>query len=321
MCAKTKMWLIIAVALCALGLIIFTAALAAYNWDFSRFSTIKYVTNTHTLTENFDNILVDSNTADILFVPTTDAECKVVCTEQEKLKHSVNIKDGTLSISTHDERKWYDYIGIAFGSSKITVYLPEREFSFLTIKESTGDVEIPKDFEFKNIDITASTGDVKAFASALEIIKIKVSTGDINVQGISAGALELSVSTGKITATDVLCNGEINATVSTGKTALNNVSCKSLSSNGSTGDITLKNVIATENFNIKRSTGDVKLEGCDTAEIFIKTNTGAVKGTLLSNKIFITQTDTGKISVPKTLSGGKCEIITDTGDIIFDIAN
>ena len=70
---------------------------------------------------------------------------------------------------------------------------------------------------------------------------------------------------------------------------------------------------------IERSTGDVELNGCDASEIFIQTDTGDVEGTLLSDKIFITHTDTGRVKVPSTLLGGKCEIYTDTGNILFEI--
>ena len=36
---------------------------------------------------------------------------------------------------------------------------------------------------------------------------------------------------------------------------------------------------------------------------------------VLSAKVFITETDTGKVEVPKSVTGGRCEIETDTGDI------
>jgi len=66
-------------------------------------------------------------------------------------------------------------------------------------------------------------------------------------------------------------------------------------------------------------TGDVKFDGCDAAEIFVETDTGDVKGSLLTDKIFIVQTDTGSVDVPKTATGGKCEITTSTGDINISI--
>lgn len=81
----------------------------------------------------------------------------------------------------------------------------------------------------------------------------------------------------------------------------------------------MKNVISKEKFSIERSTGDVMFDSCDAAEILVKTDTGDIKGSLLSDKVFITQTDTGSVDVPKTVIGGKCEITTDTGDIRIKI--
>ena len=86
-------------------------------------------------------------------------------------------------------------------------------------------------------------------------------------------------------------------------------------SDGSTGDLVLKNVIASEKFSIERSTGDVKFEAADASEIFVETSTGDVCGSLMSEKFFITESDTGSSDVPQTLSGGKCEVKTSTGDI------
>ena len=83
----------------------------------------------------------------------------------------------------------------------------------------------------------------------------------------------------------------------------------------STGDITLSNVIAKEKISVERSTGDVKFNGCDATEIYVRTNTGDVTGSLLSNKTFIADTNLGDVDVPKNGNGGKCEIITDVGDI------
>ena len=81
----------------------------------------------------------------------------------------------------------------------------------------------------------------------------------------------------------------------------------------------LKNVIAGEGFSIERSTGDVGFDACDAAAISVKTETDDVTGSLLSSKIFITRTDTGKVDVPTTVSGGVCEIPTDTGHIRISI--
>lgn len=276
MTKTTKRWLIIATFLLLIGCIIFGGVMTVYKWDFSKLSTNKYETNKYDIADNFKNISVNVKTADIVFVASEKAKTEVVCYEQDNANHEVSVDNDTLTIKLVDERKWYEYIGINFRTPKITVYLPQGEYGNLTVSASTGDIDI---------------------------------------KNLSAENINLTVTTGEIEAKSITCNGDFKTTVSTGEVELKDVSCKNLSSNGNTGDITLKDVIAEEKFAIERSTGDVKFERCDANEIFVKTDTGDVKGSLLSDKVFITQTDTGNIDVPKTITGGRCEITTDTGDI------
>ena len=127
------------------------------------------------------------------------------------------------------------------------------------------------------------------------------------------------MSTGEINIKNVNCEGELRIAVSTGDSELENVRCDSLISTGDTGDITLTRVIAGGKYDIKRSTGDIKLVNCDAAEIYIETSTGNVKGNLLTEKVFIINTSTGKKDVPETLTGGKCKISTSTGDVILTV--
>lgn len=317
---KTKVWLIIAVTLVLLGGILFAGVMSTLGWDFSKLSTAKYETNTYEINEAFNAVSMNTDTADIVFAVSDDEICKVVCYEQENAKHSAVVENNTLTIRVADQREWYQYIGINFSTPKITVYLPQNPYTALLIKESTGAIEMPKDFKFEDVDISLSTGDVKFFASVSDVLKINTSTGAIHVENISAGALDLSVSTGKVTVTGVDC-GDVKINVSTGKTNMTDIRCKNLLSSGDTGDISLKNVIATEKFSIERSTGNVKLEKSDAAEIYIETDTGDVTGTLLTEKVFIAETDTGRVDVPKTTTGGKCEIETDTGNIKITISN
>lgn len=150
-------------------------------------------------------------------------------------------------------------------------------------------------------------------------MRIAASTGDIHVENVSASTLDLSVTTGFITVAKTTCREDMKIHVSTGKAVLADITCNNLTSSGSTGNISLKNVIATVKMSITRSTGDIKFDRCDAAEIFAETNTGDVVGSLLTNKVFITHTDTGKVDIPKTSDGGKCEIRTDTGNIIITV--
>ncbi len=316
----TKIWLIVAASLLLVGLMIFGSVMTMLAWDFSKLSTVKYEENTYPIGEKFTNIFIVSDTADIVFVPTEDARGKVVCLDQSKVKHSVTVTDDTLIIKLNDTRRWYEHIGIGFRTPKITVYTPRAEYGALQIKSHTGNVTIPADFSFDSMDITQSTGHVTNNASVLNAMKIKTSTGNISVKKVSAGTMNLSVTTGRVIASNVSCTGNVEVRVSTGDARLTNISCNGFSSSGNTGELSLKNVIAQEAFAIVRSTGDVEFDDCDADTLWIKTDTGDVEGTLRSAKIFMTKTDTGEVDVPKTTTGGVCQITTDTGDIEIRIS-
>ena len=218
---KTTIWLIVAIILILIGCIIFGGVMTMLNWDFSKLSTDKYVTNEHMISEEYKNISIITGTADIVFVASENATHSITCHEQQNTKHSVSVKDDTLVIELLDTRKWYEYIGIHFGSPKITVSIPAGEYVALSVKGSTGNVDIPEQFRFTTIDITESTGNITNYASA-SAIQAKTSTGKICLQNVTSQRIVLSVSTGK--------------------TILANVKCDSLISHGSTGNIDLKNV-------------------------------------------------------------------------------
>jgi len=317
--SKTKIWLVVAMLLMVAGVLIFLVSMVLNGWNLELLSTVKYETNEHEITDVFNSISVKTDTADINFILSEDGKSKVICHEPEKENHSVTVKSDTLIIESQKNKKWYEYIGISFDSPGITIYLTENEYLALNINGSTGDIVITKDFSFESIDITVSTGSVKNYASASGKIKIESSTGNIYTEGVSANEIALSVSTGSVTACNVKCARDFVLNVSTGKSEIKDIECKNLISNGNTGEFFLKNVIVSEKMSIERSTGDIEIDGCDACEIWIKTDTGDVNGTLLSDKVFIVESDTGRKDVPESVTGGKCEITTDTGDIKIKI--
>ncbi len=316
---KTVIWLIAAASLILIGSITIGGVLTMLKFNFEELSTVKYVTNSHDIDDEFQNISISVDTSDIVLLPSDNGKTKVVCYEDENSIASVTVNGDTLTIASQNTKKWYEHIGINWGTPKITVYLPKSEYASLSVKESTGDVEIPKDFKFETADISTTTGDVDLYASVSGSAKTKASTGNVSVSDVTVGSLEVSVSTGRVSLTRVNCDGRLSVKVSTGRAQLSDVKCGSLNSSGNTGDITLKKVIAAENFSIERTTGDVKFEGCDARDISVKTSTGDVTGSLLTEKLFSASSNTGKVSVPSPSGSQKCTITTDTGRIIITV--
>ena len=319
MSGAMRIWLIVGAVLLLTGLIIFGVAIGMAGWDFTRLSTTNFETNEYEIKENFQGITVVTDTADVAVLPSENEEIRIVCYESEHERHSVSVKDGTLAVELTDTRKWYDHIGLHFESARITVYLPSGEYGALTVRSSTGETEVSEGFTFDRITLTKSTGDIHVKASATGLIKLKTSTGDIRMENVQAGAIELSTTTGKAELTSVACAGDTSVNVSTGKVHMAGVTCKNLISSGITGNVFLKNTVAAERFSVERTSGDVRLEGCDASALRIKTVTGSVEGTLLSDKVFVARSTTGDIRVPDTSKGGKCEVATTTGDIKIEI--
>ena len=312
-----KVFILAGIALILVGAVLFAGVSIAIGFDYNKLDTQKLETNTHTVSERFENIEIDTSISDFFIRPSEDGSVRVVCVESEKLRHTVSVENETLKIALNDTRRLADHIGIFYNyrDESITLYLPEAKYGALFVNNYTGDIEIPSGYSFESITASLSTGSFVCEANVSGLIKIKTTTGSISLNCISAGSVEAASSTGKtsIRASDI--DGSVVLSSSTGRAELEEVSLRSLISESSTGTIKLKNVLADENILITRSTGDVHFENCDAASLSIKTSTGDVTGTLKSGKHFITKTSTGDVKVPQSSSGGDCDITTTTGDI------
>lgn len=316
---NTKIWLIVAAVFVVAGLALFAISMSANQWDFSKLGTEEYETYTYEITEEFSSIEIDTETADLVFAVSEDGTCRVDFYVPESVTHSAEVQNGTLTVQTSEEN-WNMEFDIHYQSPKVTLYLPKTVYAALTVEETTGDIEIPEDFQFENVDVTLSTGDVKCFASVSGALNIATTTGEIAVKQSAVGSLALSASTGEITVSDVSCEGDLTANVTTGTVNVSDTTCRNFSSIGTTGEVFLTRLLAAGKISIERSTGDVRFDRADAAELFVKTSTGDVTGTLCSEKIFFAESSTGDVRVPRTTTGGTCEITISTGDIRIEIA-
>lgn len=300
----SKIMLLTATLLLLFGMALLACAGYISDLDYTKFGTVKYTENTHTVTETFDKISIDSDIADIKFLPAEEGVCKVECFEDTKGVHSVFTENGTLIIKLENTRRFYDFINITFSTPHITVYLPNEEYNSLCIETDAGDVTLPKNFTFQTVEIESDTADVICEAYITSSADIETDTGEITLSNISSDGVDFTAA-----------SGNIKIKTDTGDINLFDITCSNLSVESDTGDVVLKNVRASGKITAKNDTGNIRFDKSDAAELYAETSTGDVLGTLLFEKIFFAESDTGDISVPKTINGGKCEITTVTGDI------
>lgn len=314
--------IVVAIILIVSGTIIGAIALATKDFDLSEVSTVStmhFVTNTYNMDEAFSDITIEGAESDIRFLTSEDDSCKVVCNEAEEVYHSVEVKNDTLTIKRIDTRKWYDNVGINMGRMEIFVYLPQTEYEALYVKSVSGAIDIPKDFGFKEAELGSTSGDVNFTASVQNELSIETVSGNLYVGDISPKSLKLHSTSGEAKISSVNVESDLTAETVSGNFQLINIACRNITAESTSGEVDLTNVNVSENIHIESVSGDVTLMECDADALWVDTSSGDVSGTLLTEKIFITDTSSGDIDVPNSASGGKCEITTVSGNIEFTI--
>ncbi|MBQ8304835.1 MAG: DUF4097 family beta strand repeat protein [Blautia sp.] len=278
---KSKKWIITGTVLLGSGLMICGTSFTIMGFDWEKLSTVKFVTNTYEIADPFANIRIDADTASLSFLPSEDGTCKVICHEEGDDPHKAEVQNDTLTIERKNNKSLRLFgIGFETESPGITVYLPEDTYKTCTIETDTG---------------------------------------DITLQDLSAGDMQLGSDTGRIKLTNIELSDDLDIEENTGDIVLQNVTCRNLKAEGDTGDLRLTDVTASGEFRLETDTGDIVFDGCDADAIHAETDTGDVTGTLLSDKVFYADTDTGSVDVPASTTGGRCEIESDTGDIRLKI--
>lgn len=100
---------------------------------------------------------------------------------------------------------------------------------------------------------------------------------------------------------------------------LSHIRSGEIAARSTAGGIELTDVIAQKNLYAKSISGSVALDGCDGGAIRIETISGSVRGMLLSDKTFITDSTSGSVRVLRSSVGVECEITTTSGSIEIEI--
>ncbi|MBO5416990.1 MAG: DUF4097 family beta strand repeat protein [Clostridia bacterium] len=255
----TKIWLAVGAGLVLAGVIVFAVAIVALGFDFAKLGTGKYETNTYCPEGVFERIVIETEVSDIDFALSDDGKCKVVSREEEKLKHSVEIKDGALVIRNSDERKWFDFIRIFSERQSLTVYLPESGYKSLFIETNTGDIKLGGGFSFERIEISGDTGDVELTEITCKSLDIETDTGDIFLKSVMAeGNLSLDTDTGDVEF--YRCDaGSIKADTDTGDISGTLLTEKVFIASSSTGNVRVPSSTKGGRCELSSDTGDIKI--------------------------------------------------------------
>ena len=315
-----KVLLVVAIASILAGMMLCFGGFAAMGFAFTELNSMTHETHTYTIEEPFTNLFIDGAECDIRLLPSETGDCRVVCRESVKIDHTVRVVDGTLTIERVDHRKWYErFASFHWGKMEVAVYLPESAYASLSVSGVSGNVEIPADFSFTNAQVQCTSGDVRFLASVENKLSIKTVSGNLSVRDLAPKSLYVQTTSGDVTIASVRTEAELEVKTVSGDIGFSQVECGSVNAETTSGDVGASALCVSGSMRIKTVSGDVDLRGCDADTLWIKTTSGDVSGRLLTEKSFLTDTTSGRVRVPPSQSGGRCEVTTVSGDISFTI--
>lgn len=310
--------LITAAAMIFAGIGIAVGAMAAMDFDFSNLTAGSFGTKTFAVDEAFYNISVNGEECDVQFYPS-ESGAEVICRANESEAYTAKVKDDTLYIERREDCERYWYIGIYRNKAEISVCLPENDYQSLAVNTQGGDIAVPEAFRFESVSLKSNSGEIEMSASSGGDLTVMSESGDIHIVGTDSQLLSAQSSSGEVTLEKVSAEEYIQVKTKSGDIELSDARSKAFEIAAGSGDISFWQVIAEDNIHAESGSGDIRLKNSDAKELWIKSHSGDVSGTLLTDKVFLTDTASGSVSVPKSASGGKCEIITKSGDIDFKI--
>ncbi|MCI8589320.1 MAG: DUF4097 domain-containing protein [Clostridiales bacterium] len=293
---------LITAAICGgVGIVIVFAACLLIQFDFTRINTMKFEEKTYEVSESFHNIDINDIECDVMLVPVENGPSRVVCYENEDIVNTISVQGDTLTVTRKDQRPWYKHFGIWWAQNNtVTIYLAEKEYESLSIKTVSGEISVADSFRFSEAKLQSTSGDI-TFASRVQgDLFVKTTSGDITLREIEPKMAEVRSTSGDLSLTEI--------------------SAAELMLKTTSGSIKTEAVTATGHAEFISVSGDIRLRGADADSFFIKTTSGDVKGTLFSDKYFITHTTSGSVHTPLSKEGaGECKIQTTSGDIRIDI--
>lgn len=329
-----KIFLILSVALMALGLILCVGSFASVGFDLSRFIG----TDKIELTEKSEDIQGQAITAlelddisginaayRISLIPSEDEDFHLSYSVYEHNDLQWDVTNQVLHISAPNV-EWRDMvrnvISFGFNAVPLTIEVPASVATIrcdvdvaelicenLTLEgdlSCLGDVSgiTLQDVSVKgNLTLESSTGDISLDGIHAGVLNADCEYGSTEMANISADHMNLKTDTGSVELASIFLKGTLDASVEYGDISLENVSAADISVKADTSDAEFTSLFAGNSISFDISYGDIE---------------GTIEDAEAAYTIF-SEVDYGECNLSSGGNGAKILNITvDTGDVEID---
>lgn len=235
------------------------------------------------VTQQYESIRIQTVSCDVDIDVGTNDTSSVEYRGPSRMVCTAEVHNGTLVIEEKSAGRWLslrNLFSFRNWESKLTVYLPEREYKALSVETVSGDVEIPRGGVFRVLDLATISGEIELAGTEESDVTAETVSGDVNIRSGSMKSLTVGTTSGELSATNVSVYGPAE---------FNSVS------------------------------GDIDFLYSDAASLTVSAISGDVHTAILTPMEYITHTTSGEVSVAASQPGaGSCRITTTSGDILCE---
>ncbi|GIN92329.1 hypothetical protein J6TS1_25060 [Siminovitchia terrae] len=179
------------------------------------------VSETKTVQGNFSNIDVNTNSSRIEILPTKDstatAELSGEVGKGEKFTFDADVKHDTLLVRLKNKQKFIHFDFYPTSPLSLKVYLPEKEYDSMQIKNNNGRVHVER-METEELIVDIDNGRIELSDIKGSSVRAKSANGRIDAKNIRGASFTTRLYNGRINLEDV--EGEISGQTSNGRISL-----------------------------------------------------------------------------------------------------
>ncbi|GEM_PF-6065777 len=232
-----------------------------------------------TVSDPFDAVKIFVCSADVRIGRSEDDRTHVVNYGGKEDDFEISVQDGTLFIRQSEKKAWSIFCRkYSMQSGDLGLFLPEKAYRLLEVKNKSGDLEMGGNMEINEIQMTLGSGDIRFFGFyRVGTVSFLTKAGDIEAQ---------------------------------------EVECEAMKAMSDAGDIRIENVVAKTKLEVESNAGDLLTMNCEAEEEYLRTGAGDIDGKLRSPKQIIAECGVGECHVPESKTGAQTVFVkSGAGDI------
>lgn len=272
--------------------------------------------HTYTPEQTFTRLQINVVSSHVTLLPAGDGPCRVEYTQYASHPVTVAVEGDTLRIT----QKWgWSFDMLALQRTDVVVYLDQAQYEAASVVATSGSLELQAGLTFGTLRGETTSGRITCNASAQRELELDSTSGRITAENLTAGSFSAETTSGAIELSALTIDRELELDSGSGRITADAITCGSAELETTSGGIELTDLVSRGSLDAETASGGLHLTRCDAADLSLETVSGTVRGSLLTPKVFRTETVSGTIRVPDSGSGGVCHIETVSGSVTITL--